>query len=84
MEEAGEVIQAASKIGRFGENDNWPGYGNNIEVLEHEYNDILAVIEELKERGIVLSVKPEKITAKREKLKDMLNYSRSLGLVGGK
>ncbi|MDD5006585.1 MAG: hypothetical protein PHS33_08830 [Candidatus Omnitrophica bacterium] len=49
QEECAEVIQAASKINRFGEKGTYPDGTGNIEKLEQEYNDLIAVVELLKE-----------------------------------
>ena len=44
MEEAAEVIQAASKCLRFGWLRDHPGYGVNNEVLAHEVGELLGVV----------------------------------------
>ncbi|MFA5349080.1 MAG: hypothetical protein WC309_01760 [Candidatus Paceibacterota bacterium] len=49
QEECAEVIQAASKINRFGDKGTYPDGTGNIEKLEQEYNDLIAVVELLKE-----------------------------------
>lgn len=47
MEEAAEIIQAASKCLRFGYDTVWPGYGRNSAVLANEVGDFWGVIDEL-------------------------------------
>ena len=46
-EEAGEVIQAATKCIRFTWDEDWPGYGVNHEVLAKEVGDLLGVVDAL-------------------------------------
>lgn len=47
IEEAGEVIQAATKCLRFGWDRDWPDYGVNHEVLAKEIGDMLGAADEL-------------------------------------
>lgn len=47
IEECGEVIQAATKILRFGWDRNQHDYGINHEVLACECGDLVAVIDAL-------------------------------------
>ncbi len=47
IEEAAEVIKAATKIQRFGWDRNQPGYGINNEVLAMEIGDLLGAIDGL-------------------------------------
>jgi len=47
VEEAGEVIQAATKCIRFTWNEDWPGYGVNHEVLAQEIGDLLGIVDSL-------------------------------------
>jgi len=54
QEECAEVIQAVSKISRFGLNNFKPGKPKtNREHLEEELGDMLAMIDILEEQGIV-------------------------------
>jgi NTP pyrophosphatase (non-canonical NTP hydrolase) len=54
QEEAAEVIQAVSKIRRFGWDNNHPSSTqSNLEHLEEELGDIQAMVELLMEMGIV-------------------------------
>ena len=56
QEEAAEVIQAVSKIRRFGIDNSKMGTGQtNLEHLEEELGDMLAMIDILLELGIVQS-----------------------------
>lgn len=53
QEECSEVIQAASKIKRFGILNRKPGAElNNLQNLEMEIGDVLALIDLCKEAGI--------------------------------
>lgn len=53
QEECSEVIQAASKVKRFGILNRKPGAElNNLQNLEMEIGDVLAMIELCKEAGI--------------------------------
>lgn len=47
IEECGEVIQAATKILRFGWDRDQPGYGCNKIVLAEEVGDLLGVLDSL-------------------------------------
>ena len=44
MEECGEVVQAASKLIRFGR-ESYLGYGENVAVLSAEIGDLLCVVD---------------------------------------
>lgn len=57
MEEAAEVIQATSKIIRFGAKTEYPGKGmSNEEHLAVELNQLIAVLEMAQDLGIDLTV----------------------------
>lgn len=75
QEENAEVIQAVSKIFRFGENTCWPADNiSNIEQLELELGDILCVVHILMEKGYIREDKIyEYAELKREKLKKWSN-----------
>ena len=75
QEEAAEVIQAVSKIRRFGIDNEKPGQGkNNREHLEEEVGDMLAMIDILHSMDIVSYDNIERAqTAKIEKLKKWSN-----------
>lgn len=54
QEECAEVIQAISKIFRFGSFETYPIKGpNNLERLEEEIGDLLCMIDLLIENGLV-------------------------------
>jgi NTP pyrophosphatase (non-canonical NTP hydrolase) len=71
QEENAEVIQAVSKIFRFGEDTRWPSDNiTNLEQLELEIGDIFCVIDILMEKGYIRKEKVlEYAKLKREKLK---------------
>jgi NTP pyrophosphatase (non-canonical NTP hydrolase) len=71
QEECAEVIQAISKIGRFGLDNYKPGKPKtNREHLEEELGDLYAMIEILQEMDVVSWANIEKAAvAKKEKLK---------------
>lgn len=71
QEECAEVIQAVSKISRFGIDNLKPGKPKtNREHLEEELGDMLAMIDILKELGVVSPSSLEDAKhAKIEKLK---------------
>jgi NTP pyrophosphatase (non-canonical NTP hydrolase) len=75
QEECAEVIQAVSKISRFGINNFKPGKPKtNREHLEEELGDMLAMIDILKEMGVVSGACLEEAKyAKIEKLKKWSN-----------
>jgi NTP pyrophosphatase (non-canonical NTP hydrolase) len=75
QEECAEVIQAVSKISRFGIDNVKPGKPKtNREHLEEELGDMLAMIDILKEQGIVSSTALDNAKyAKIEKLKKWSN-----------
>ena len=71
QEECAEVIQAVSKISRFGIDNLKPGKEKtNRDHLEEELGDMMAMITILVDKGIVSRVQLEKAeAAKIEKLK---------------
>lgn len=74
-EECSEVTQRACKIIRFGENEVEPGQQeDNIRRIEREYAQLIAVAE-----MIGLHVRQEDKTAKVEKVKKFMKYSRQIG-----
>jgi NTP pyrophosphatase (non-canonical NTP hydrolase) len=75
QEECAEVIQAVSKINRFGIDNYKPGKPKtNREHLEEELGDMLAMIDILKEMDVVsLSNMEVAKQAKIEKLKKWSN-----------
>ena len=76
QEEAAEVIQAASKVKRFGL-DNWHKSGClQRENLTHEIGDILTMIDLLVEQGVI--VQSELDAAKHAKLEKLRVWSNIL------
>lgn len=75
QEECSEVIQAVSKINRFGIDNYKPGKPKtNREHLEEELGDLLAMIELLENDGVISRPNMEIAkTAKFEKLKKWSN-----------
>ena len=71
QEECAEVIQAVSKISRFGLDNYKPGKPKtNREHLEEELGDLLAMIDILVELGVISETSVQKAeVAKIEKLK---------------
>jgi len=75
QEECAEVIQAISKISRFGLDNYKPGKSQtNREHLEEELGDLQAMVEILQEFDVVSWANIEKAAiAKKEKLKQWSN-----------
>ena len=74
QEEAAEVIQAVSKIRRFGMDNAKPGTNyTNREHLEEELGDLLAMIDILQINGIVSWGNLH--TAKRAKIEKLKKWS---------
>lgn len=75
QEECAEVIQAISKISRFGIDNFKPGKPKtNRQHLEEEMGDMLAMVDIMLEQGIVSQAKLDIAkTAKIEKLKKWSN-----------
>ena len=83
-EEAGEVIQALGKIGRFGLKDISPKTKKqSIIDLEDEMHDLVAVYEmicaELNHEILSGSFLRNKINAKKEKVIKYMGYARDIG-----
>lgn len=69
IEEAGEIVQAATKCLRFGFTRDWEGYGVNHEVLAAEVGDLLGIVDALGlDSGIIAAHRASKL-AKAEKWK---------------
>jgi len=75
QEECSEVIQAVSKIFRFGKDNFKPGKPKtNLDHLEMEIGDLLAMIDLLHQMGII---REEQISnAMTEKIEKLKKYSR--------
>lgn len=75
QEECAEVIQAVSKISRFGIDNYKPGKPKtNREHLEEELGDMLAMIDILKEMGVVSLNNME--VAKQAKIEKLKKWSK--------
>jgi NTP pyrophosphatase (non-canonical NTP hydrolase) len=78
QEECAEVIQAVSKINRFGIDNLKPGKPKtNREHLEEELGDMLAMIDILISNGIVSSDNLE--VAKKAKIEKLKKWSKIYG-----
>lgn len=75
-EEAGEVVQAACKAGRFGLYDSYNGVTNH-ERISSEINDLLGVVSALLDHGVTFPdlYDPGAILAKRLKVQKHMNYA---------
>ena len=74
QEECAEVIQAVSKVSRFGIDNYKPGKPlTNREHLEEELGDVLAMVDIMLEQGIVNISKLEE--AKRAKIEKLKKWS---------
>jgi hypothetical protein len=73
QEECAEVIQAISKVFRFGETDEYNGQTNQ-QRLEEETGDLLCMIELMIERGVINEINVQKASShKRIKLEKWSN-----------
>lgn len=85
-EESAEVIQECSKSLRFGLDDvhadkvaagiPWP---SNRERVAEELDDVFAMAEELRERGIIRGPDPARQHAKRVKVRKWMDYAIKAG-----
>ena len=84
-EEASEVAQATSKVLRFGEDNEWPGYnGTALTRLYTEINDFLGALNMLMDeipgmRYHLFDV--NQIAAKKVKIEKMIEYSKQRGVI---
>jgi hypothetical protein len=75
--ECTEVQQRASKALRFGLSESFPGYGNNQERLVAELNDLIGVVEMLRDRGVLPRFFNEvEVAAKKRKVNHFMIYAR--------
>jgi len=81
-EECNEIGQAAAKTSLFGLDSIVPDKGiTNEEHLIYEIHDLLAVVELLKENGLLnFQINPDMITAKKRK---MINIAKDRGILSG-
>ena len=75
IEECGEVIQAATKILRFGWDRSQPNYGVNHEVLAVEIGDMLGVIDSLPLDDALMASSRENKIRKAERFKAPAAYT---------
>jgi len=68
IEEAGEVIQAATKCLRFTWDENYPSYGINHEILAAEIGDLIGIVKSL---PLNISIIEQHSASKLEKVKLM-------------
>lgn len=82
-EECNEVGQRASKAIRFGINEIQPDHNKtNKERLVEEYNDLVAVMEILKEEGYINGMDDIGLKYdKKNKIKKYMEYSKELGIL---
>lgn len=74
MEECAEVIQAASKLIRFGK-EVYEGYGDNCQVLAMEIGDLLELIDRVGQAQLISIVDVTAGTKrKRERLERFLKH----------
>jgi hypothetical protein len=81
-EECSEVIHATTKAMRFGWDDGHPnGSTNNAQDMVREINDLLGVIEVLKQMPLPLEGlgDPEQIAAKQAKVLRLMAYAEARG-----
>ena len=81
-EECNEIGQASAKASLFGLDSIVPDKGiTNEEHLIYEIHDLLAVVELLKENGLLnFQINPEMIAAKKKK---MINIAKDRGILIG-
>lgn len=82
-EECGEVIQAGTKTLRFGLEEGRDvsalEYGNNVQRLRYELNDLIAMVEMLEAEGLDLSPDYQSRLKKKTKVEKYLLYSKECG-----
>ena len=72
QEESAEVIQAVSKVFRFGWDSEWDGQTNR-EHLEEEVGDYLAMVQIMVDTGMIDTFAID--TAKRNKIEKLKKWS---------
>lgn len=82
-EEGSEIAQIALKTQQFGLNEKCPGQPyTNAERVHQEIDDLMAAVEMLNEEfGFGYSPNRERIEAKKIKVNQFAEYSKTLGLV---
>lgn len=81
IEECSEIQKPICKAQRFGENDHYPEATiTNIEEVENEIDDLMGVIELLREEGILRRpINPINVEKKKAKIKKYMEYARNVG-----
>lgn len=77
IEEAAEVIHAASKVKRFGWNRTEPGYGHNGKQLAAEIGDLLGVIDGLSLESTIVVARQRQKLAKAQAVKDRIEQEHA-------
>lgn len=81
-EEASEVSHAVSKALRFGLTETYAKRGhNNAEFIARELDDVLAMAEMLRDRGLIPPSDPQRIAERKLKFERWEGYSRIHGCV---
>ena len=83
-EECNEVAQRCTKALRFGLNEVQPGQdATNADRIMLEYMDLIAIYQLLKEEGHLSCSQEwgERIAAKKKKVEQFYDYSRTLGVL---
>jgi len=80
-EEAGEVVQAVSKIFRFGLEDYHVEPPVNKDKLTGEVADLIAVFNRLVTMGVLNDITSEMLKAKNTKIDKYIEFSRNLGII---
>ena len=82
IEELSEMQQELSKCLRFTINDKHPSkQETNLEGVCREWSDVLAILEQLDDQGIVIESDDRQIDAKHAKLEKFMRYSEELGVL---
>ena len=83
IEECAEVQKATTKILRFGLKEGHDPaaikYGNNLQKLHHEINDVFAMVEMLQAEGLDLFPDHTLRKQKKDKVEKYLLYSKECG-----
>jgi NTP pyrophosphatase (non-canonical NTP hydrolase) len=82
IEECAEVQKAAAKALRFGLDDHHPDLPalTNADEIAHEFVDMLAIIEMLRDENIIPALKLEQTTqAKKDKVLKYMAYAKERG-----
>ena len=84
MEECAEIQKATAKALRFGLDDHAPNSNStNAEDIASEVNDLIAIIEMLREENIIQNVAQDDVNlaiiAKKEKVRKYMDYAKERG-----